>query len=725
MKNTSDNKNTLVSNSLKQIFSVSTIVCLAVFAISSIYYTFVHTSYFSETTHTLFQSLRTSAATASPYYVLYSNYNEKYIAVAVGLLLGFFQLSFLSDKNACYTRLSFGLKRKSMLLGNCFYPLAIAIFIVFVTKLFSAIANIYYVGLHVNIIKLFVYSFLSLVVDILFSFSVTAIASIITARKFESILLTACAVSLPSIISGIIAPLFSATLYGYGYANYNYYDSAIFNTLATADVTQTSSFYDTLEYFTCGVTENLPLATGIVCCVICICVCIGVLLFIANYFKKRFKPENCGKRGASKLSLTVISLTASSLIAATVLENTAYDNYTMSYNTMSLGFRMILCVILGTIAAVAINLLVMLGKKKLKYGFIGAGISVVMQLIIIIIGLTGCFGFSTEPPNIQNISSIEILIPFSDMFENDSNDYFSDADGYTHIGLTEAEDFKIIQNIHKTAIETKGEEETALSCEIKYTLKDGSTVSRYYYNISEETAAQYLKLWDTKAAKNYYKELLNQTAPDEITQPDKGFNEYFFNSYANMKTYGIPLDYNLIIVSKDNRTTELSSGNISENFVPTEKVKLEIMAALYKDICTLSAEEWFMPQEQYGALIFDTGSRYIATDSHPIFEDVFQEQNTVFYINSNMTNTVNVLKKYDYMRFFDCFKNIEQAHIVTADNLAKYLQGLSFISLDNYSEYVNNESVLHTPITPSTITAEKITLCTAVNTLQQLILTIY
>ena len=339
-------------------------------------------------------------------------------------------------------------------------------------------------------------------------------------------------------------------------------------------------------YFSYGVTEKTAFGAEILWCIICIGACIGALLLTANFFEKRFKPENCGKKGASKLSLTLISFTASALLSTVIIENTGPD-YT--FTVIKPVTRILSGLVVGSVVAIIINLLGMLGKKKIKQGLLGIGISAGVMGLLIIIGLTGCFGFSTKIPDIEDISSIYVYVPFDDMYENTPNSYFEESYACTYLDITDKDDFEIIKNIHQSAIKTKGISETSVACDIEYTLKNGDVIRRYYYDVSEETAMESIKLWDTKAVKEYYKVKLNQGKPEETTEDAElleSRDDYYFDNQP-LSTVNP-----LVIASKDLTLTVLSRfSDENPDKTITYEIMLEIMGALYKDICTLSAEE--------------------------------------------------------------------------------------------------------------------------------------
>lgn len=684
-KTLNKNNSPLVSGGLRQIFTTPIVLCLVIFAIVALFSTFVSFSYYEETS-TLFSDLKYELKSQDPFYIIYTYYSDVYVGMLLGFLLAFFQFRFLSEKDACYTKLSFGMKRKALFLSNAFYPLACAVFIVFISKLSAVIVNIFYLGLHVNIIKMFVLSTLATVIPIIFAFAVTVIANVITTRKLETILLTASVMALPYTITGLIRNIFSITLFGYGEDPFT--PNEISNLIYKINPAEMLFDFGEFYYFSYGVTEKTAFGAEMLWCIICIGACIGALLLTARFFEKRFKPENCGKKGASKLSLILISFTASSLLSTVIIENTGPD-YT--FTVIKPVTRILSGLVVGSVVAIIINLLVMLGKKKIKQGLLGIGISAGVMGLLIVIGLTGCFGFSTKIPDIEDISSIYVYVPFDDMYENTPNSYFEESYAYASLDITDKDDFEIIKNIHQSAIKTKGISETSVACDIEYTLKNGDVIRRYYYDVSEETAMESIKLWDTKAVKEYYKVKLNQGKPEETTEDAEILESYDDYYYDNQP---ISTVNPLVIASKDLTLTVLSRfSDENPDKTITYEIMLEIMGALYKDICTLSAEEWFMPEEQYGALIFDSASTIHQDGAE--FDDVFSELNYTFYVNSNMTNTVNTLKKHGYFQYFECTKEVEKAHIVTADNLASYIQALYSVDTPADTENIYKEAVKH------------------------------
>ena len=185
-KSLNKNNSPLVSGGLRQIFTTPIVLCLVIFAVVALFSTFVNFSYY-DVPSTLFGDLKYESKSQDPFYIIYTSYSDVYVGMILGFLLAFFQFRFLSEKDACYTKLSFGIKRKALFWSNVFYPLICAVFIVFISRLLAVIVNTIYLGFHVNIIKMLFLSVLATVLPIIFSFTVTVIANVITTRKLETI----------------------------------------------------------------------------------------------------------------------------------------------------------------------------------------------------------------------------------------------------------------------------------------------------------------------------------------------------------------------------------------------------------------------------------------------------------------------------------------------------------------------------------------------------------
>ena len=218
----------------------------------------------------------------------------------------------------------------------------------------------------------------------------------------------------------------------------------------------------------------------------------------------------------------------------------------------------------------------------------------------------------------------------------------------TAIVVTDKEDIETVLNLQKTVAESKGNATT--SCfHLTYTLKDGSTITRNYTYPDEESTNELLKLWDTKAAKEMYKNF--------FFPKFNGVENLDFTPVSMVLHHENPyiMDYNDKDAYMHITTRDLESQSVLDEITEAEFIKLK--KAIYKDICNLSSSEWFYPEEeQLGAITFSYASyQRFSYESH----------GAKFYITPNMTNTIKALKDMGLYEHFDCKKEIKQ--VLVAD----------------------------------------------------------
>ncbi|MBQ8182374.1 MAG: hypothetical protein IJ025_00545 [Clostridia bacterium] len=696
-KSTQSSDKITVNSSIRHIFSLPTIICLVVFAIILFYVTFFEYGYYDDGSYTLLQAIKGEINTDNPYYYLNARYTDPLFPAFGGILLGIFQFSFLLNKKACLTHLSFGLKRSRIYLYRTLAPLVSAVFIVLSVNLPVAFFNIFYLGLRVNLLKALLVNILAYILPLVFCFTVTVAAHLFTSRKAEAIALTISLLLFPTAIRKLTITIFSSTLFGFG----DIYSSngEIDDFFASIDPIGLSvALEDNFTFFSIKDEINiLPIVLGQT---VNLALCVGALALFGVYFSKKFKPESSGIKGKSGIALSFISVTIPLFVSFIVLEQFIGTDYYSKPVATSVILYIAIALIISSVCSVLINLIVSLGVKKILCGISGAGVVATLTIIIAVIGYTGCFGFSSYIPETKDISYIDISLPFADFHESMDNTYFDDMSfREENILISDKDDMEIVRNIHKSIVDTKPENETAIYCHITYNLKNGEKITRYFYNISEEASYEYLNLWETKVIKRNYKFLLGQNTADDTEKWREDVETYLTDDYQSTVSayesimyegmyyqnvhdyYGdiysgwgnpISITDNIYIISKDNKVTDIDKtfNKDSSTLYLRESINL-ITEALYKDVCTLSAEQWFMPEEQLGALVF--ASDY-SSDYERAAKDLFANYYDVFYINSNMTNTLKVLDELGYTPYFGCKKQVAQAHLVDVNHMAYWMQ---------------------------------------------------
>ncbi len=705
-----------VNVSLRHILSLPTIICLLIFAILLFHFTYFESIYDDAGGYyyTLIDCIQSEVNSIDPYYHFRLSYSDPLLPALCGMLLGMLQFSFLLNKKACLTHLSFAVKRGRFYLYRTLFPLLCAVWIISVLEISVVFFNTIYIGFHINLIKALFARLLLNILPLIFCFTVTVASHIFTSRKIEAITLQFSLIMLPTAIKKLVGTLFTATLFGHGDSIYSC-SSEIDDFFAKLDpIGYSIALEDSFNYI--SAKENITILPMVIGYIAIIILCIVALTLFGLYFSKRFKPEASGIKGKSKIALTIMSVSLPVMISASVLEILFYDlndGNVYDQSTTSLLFRVIVAVIIGAIACVIINLIVSLGIKNFICGLYGAAIIALLHLFIIITGFTGCFGFSSYIPEANDILYIDISLPFNDFCTNQENCFYKNNTP-NYLFVYNRSDFEIIRKIHKSVIDTKGKKETAVDCAVTYTLKSGKTVTRHFYNISEEAAYEYLNLWETDTVNYSYKYLLGQNTAEDTEKQRKYIEtafttdyyeslfdgvssfqsvyDYYYSGYYNIGTQ-VSFTDDIYIISKDNRVTDIGKTADKDTSRPPLAENIELITeALYKDICSLSAEEWFMPEKQLGILVF---APYYNDDFEYSAENIIVNNNDVFYINSNMTNTLKVLDKLGYSKHFECTKKIENAHLVDVNHMAHWMEGYLYHEMSLPYEEQYAQPVLH------------------------------
>lgn len=674
----------LARGSIRRLFTVPMIICLVVFSLSFVTSVFINMDaydiYDYPSSYSLIQLLREEARSMNkPYYepcYCLSASMLSYSPLTFGAIFAALQFNFLLSKKSCYTQLSFAVDRRRLFTIKTLIPLLIPAAVILLTNIATFILNAVYIGITINLFAGVALSILTSLSYLLVGYTASMAGHLFTARRIEAYIFTISLLNIGSTIASMLAFILPETLYGYS-------DQFSYLAMGVEYASVDTSY--TVDYF--PVNGPTFFSGPIIFHAIALLVLGGILVLFKQYFVKKYRVEQSGIRGKSRIAL-VISCAVMSL---SIVHSLSLVSSYLYYDEMTFTFTFIACIVASIILCLIICLLATFSPKKLLWGATAAGVSVVIHLVILAIGLTGGFGYDTRMPDKDKITSVTVSMPFEEMsFDYNSyqdNQFFWSYQMFpgNSIELTTEKDINIAMNIHKALINDR-EEETSGTVIISYYLKDGSTVERVYENISYSAANETFKLWETDKNQMKLRVFLNQaTKEDEKKIKDSALslNEDTIGDYTAMWGSSFEPDFyyfsdipdplptfiNICLFSKDSSVTCLditSDEDISVNY--TDEVALEIMGAIYKDAISLSADEWFAPEKNLGALAFNTNV------SDPGIDADFNSYNTLFYINSNMTNTISVLEKYGYLKCFECTKEIEKAHVISVDDVCGWIQ---------------------------------------------------
>lgn len=590
-------------------------------------------------------------------------------AIIGGLALGISQFEFLHRRKYASTLLGFGIKRNRLFLNRLIIPLALALICIILPYAIALKLNIEVFGFKADMFPWFFFEIIRVIRVFLACYTISIVACIFTGRTIEAIAGAVSMAILPTVVFSIFDVLYELVLFGYSGTFY----SRTADILAKAD----PIFFSSLMFsrgFDITHPINTPLdsdaVTQIAFSIIWIIISVVAIALVNRYFSKSYKPESSGFKGIKKGMVALISFTAPLLVAAFVMEY--LDSYFSPTISSSIKAPTIcISLVAGFIASLVCGFIVHFTFKKIKASVVG-GLAVVGTIgIAVILGVTGILGTYHNTPNAEEIEKIEVEAPFQEFLPDIYEIYgdFTQQYAYntnTALVITDKEDIETILGLHNIISEDT-ENPTSSNFYLTYTLKDGSTLTRKYAYPGEEATKEMLKLWDTKAAKELYKNFFFQKS-DAVESLD------YSSSISSRYEHPFIMDYNdeeayILITTRD-----LETKSVLDKITEAEFNKLK--KAIYKDICTLDSSEWFTPEEeQIGAITF----------SYATYQRFFESFGAKFYITPKMTNTVKVLKDTGLYEHFECKKEIKQ--VLVAD-IKEY------ISWENSALAVNKKDAL-------------------------------
>lgn len=671
--------------------------CAFGFAISYFFTTFFDIYgldyYDFHSNYSLFQELRECASNAASGEFDFCYYSFAYsqtslCEVVFGILFALLNFDFLLNKNKLYTHLSFAKSRKSVYISKTAIPLICGGVIITVVKLISAITNGIYLGVTSNLIRGIIASTLTSFMLFAMGYTITVAAHLFTGRRVEAYMFMASVLALPNAIESTVINTFTAKLSGFAHESYTNVpiNNEVIHFFKYANPTYYITDYSVSgEYI--SVKDFVSFKEEYTISMLWLCIFIGTLVLCGKYFSGKFKPENTEKKAKSKL-VTIISSVSIPLFVTQQAFRASYYAANNPQNTYVIMMGVGILIVL--ITAIIISMLITRSAKSSLWGTIGGGAAGLLQIAVLIIAVTGCFGFTTRIPDTEDIEAVTVNLPFADITYGRENNFFYN-DSFDVIILTENDEFDIVRNIHNAVLE-ESNDKSNVTFDVTYRLKNGRAISRTFEYINEKSAKQCVNLWDTATVQEEIKGMLNQQ-DDSYYEPymtgsTNSFSTINPNSYESFgyipdtDNHRIPINSeSVMLISKDMELTNLSSITEDDESLPEfgNDRTLELMAAICRDAELLSGEEWFAPEKELGALAF-CEDRY-ANDSTDAFT-IFNVSDAVIYINSNMKNTLAVLDKYNYTKYFECKKDIIAAHFVDVNDVAKWIQAEDFSSLD-------------------------------------------
>lgn len=666
-------------------------------------------------------------------YYINSGMNEIfYFGIMIcGAIMALNAFDFLMSVKKSNVYLSMGINRRKLFTNRIVSSVILLVTAVAVPAIVKIIVDSMFVGYSSALLTEAAVSSLWYLTAAAFGFAIVLTAVMICGNLIEAVLVTGFLAFIPYIILGITTIIADGYMRGSDLDMYNFAVLSPFTIIYTPENgCQVFQYIDAAQKMTkVGFINILPSLIWLI---------ISVLIISGSYFifKKRKMENNATalQSSAAKCIYSVFLAFCAVIIIALYFKS---NNYSISAAYwLSLAAS-------AVIFAAAMLLLFRNMKRFIKY-LPGCAAFALPLTAVVLICLNGGFGYTSYIPKAEEIKSCYISLP-EITFDCLGSYSTTGSDGLTLLAMdtdpvsgpyTEKRDIDIVMNLHREIINNPADCNN--SCVVvAYQLKDGSTVSREYKSVSENTLQDMLKVYQTDFMDGYIKgnlcgdkEIMNRYK-NILEDDDSTINDFYtinrsveswkynlinselgklINRYKNDKTKLLlwPSDKSKAYDASEKLTydniTELTNAiyidykasgykNIQGTNVPCGI--LTFTSANYYDTEILDYDDSVLTLHEKYTSIYDYGTNYI---SLPVYSD--------------MTNTINVLKKYGVYKYMKSDQTVEKVIVTNGlkdDNIFNYYFSRWYFQdyvpegVYNYREFDSVFTVLETVTDPDKI----------------------
>lgn len=498
-----------------------------------------------------------------------------------GMVLGIVLLRFLHDRRQTATYFALGITRNRLLLTRLGAGCLMLLISVGVPLTVSLILNLAALGYTAGIFSSFFYLLCGYLVLGLVPLFLSGIGGSLAGTLLEAVGFTACLLALPSAVFYGLGVLTRHLLFGSGSGVLLHTGTAL---ASPSLLTQLAAWNPVLFFYADSQTYNACYATtsGISMpairplAVILWFACALAFATLALLALKRRKNEISGIAGHSRGMNVVLTLTL------------AFFLFTLLIDVL-FSLQALVAFLAATAAFVGVWVLAWAltarGRRPGKgLAAVLAGGLAGVYLTVALLG-TGLMGYSTRVPDVDEIASATISYTGSPNYiTGDATQGSSGANGYyisQQIKLTDTADLNILLSLHKSliaagkpalALNSTAFADTAVPYDISvtYTLKNGSTVKRYYDRATFSTLESMLALDNTQAVKQLVQNTVTGKSKDTYWAAGayRSGAVYLSNSWYTNPT--------LLNLSTEKRAellralaADLSSQSLSDRYFPT------------------------------------------------------------------------------------------------------------------------------------------------------------
>ena len=544
-------------------------------------------------------------------------------AIIIPFVVFMLQFSFLHKKSSCYTTLSFNISRNKLYRNRLLLPLLFIIATVVLVKLYAFKINVGVFGFDKALTLVFAAHLLTYLKIILFSIFCTVASCLLCGRTIEAAAAAASMFIFPSALSMYMGYINSFSLYGA-----DEYSTTIFTKIASIlnPLDWTDYYYLYPSYYESVDGFSTPLTESIVVSLVWIAVLCISYVAMAHYFKRCYKPEKSGFKGASAVASSFISVTLPLIVTLISFNELVFNQYLAYVKIGSLVKYLILCLLIFVICALVCNFLTHFTLKKFKYALTGIIAAVSILLVLAGINSTDIFGTYNVLPDKAQVKEIHIEFPSNGMMnaiDLSGNVFFGLIEPSYDYALIDTEnEIELVMDFHKTVVDNR-DKDTTLCASFTYFLKDGTKLDRTYHFLSDEALLQAMKFRQSKIGEDYLRERL---LPDTVVSEYTG--EIPSVSYENS---------NLVLRRLSGDTASLELSNLSE------EEHFRLRKAIFEDAVSIPNDEWFYPTTTpLGYLVINT----------PIYNDTYwYSDETAFAmpVYPSMKKTLSMLEELGWL----------------------------------------------------------------------------
>ncbi len=646
------------------------------------------------------------------------------VLIGVGVLMGVCTFRFITGKKTVNVYYSLGIKRTRLFTAKYLSGLTLIAASVVLPMVVSLIANIIKLGTNRYMISAFFYLTVGMISLALFSYTLTALVCTVVGTTFEGCLFSCILIVFPEILftclQRFIKSLVFGSAYGYGFtseysvetlsqkfSDFNplrYLSEGLF-TYAYAMPNGSHTGYDTGSEEAWRNPDFLPV-------IIWLIVTAAVFAF-AVFFYERRKAEIGGFIGRNK-TLNFIGVFLIGIFGFAL----AFD----ALEAKSMALAIAVGVAVFVLIYAVLNTVLLRNIKLFVKNIYTLPVQLAIVALIFVFFATGYFGSANNIPETSEIASAKITSVYSSYAELDSDEWYMIdfmSKSVLPEGLYESErDIEFVRSINKQIIDAGRQEPHIMDEEyngtapyeirILYTLKDGSTVKRRYYGITEDILDQMQK----EAETDYYKSVLKKMFKDEIKKVEepKTYENgvYYGNTSEAYKEYKMYRYIDVLRTTDDIRLynqTLLTETKL--NLTPEQRQKL--LDCLYNDLSNMPSSAVYEPEDTLGLIAFIRNTDYEDQDTYSDMEIIdggyydvdyyggddgvftgteteLTDEYPQFYITSDMTDTIQFLKDVGCYNAMVAETNIRAVRVVKLSQIFGRYDYYQDMYIEKYEE---------------------------------------